>query len=95
MSLDKLNPKFWQKVSRQILSLMKNRARPILLGEVCQEVKIGINAAEKFILSLIEMNLVRVIDGGLSPKYVLVNPQVIPMGDWDTIPLSTVGDAPK
>ena len=80
-----INPDYWYKLARQTLSLMRNKDRPIFLGEICQQARVSIETAEKILTDLIEQNLVQVLDGQ-SPSYTLVNPQDIPRGDWDTIP---------
>lgn len=93
-----LNPAYWIMVARQILSLLRNRARPVLIGEVSLWISMSLKQTEILLDMLVEKDLVKRMTEGEMPSrdaVVLVDPKLIPMGDYDQIPISILGAPPN
>ena len=92
-----LNPDFWTKSARQALSLLRNRDRPVLIGEISLHLALSLNQTESLLDSLADKGLVmRATSADLASKnaFVLVNPQLVPMGDYEQVPLAILGSPP-
>lgn len=96
-----LNPEYWCKVARLTLSLLRNRERPVLVGEVSLWTGMNLKQTTTLLETLSVKNLVRLATDEEIPSksqsghaYLLVNPQVIPRGDYDQIPIAILGAPP-
>lgn len=101
-SAHSLNPRFWSQAVRQILSYFKRKRDPVLLGEISLLVGLNLRQTEDLVTDLVERRLIRHCEakeiqarpGSLGYMYLLTNPELIPLGDWDAISEALLGDPP-
>ncbi len=99
---DRMNPAFWGKVSRQILSYLRRQGRPVLVGEIALWIAMNLQDSSALLGELVERKLIRpalraeILSGDQQGyAYVLANPQDVPMGDSDSIPDELIGGPPS
>ena len=92
------NPRVWVNVKRQVLSFLRNRGRPALIGEISLWIGMSLKQSTEIADALLEKGLIRKLeakeirDAGLQEAhlgyaFVLCDSSRIPMGDADSIPI--------
>jgi len=89
-----LKSHFWGSVKRRVLSFLRNRNTPTLVGEVSLWIGMSLKQTQAILVDLVDQDLVRELtDEELREHkahkgyaFVLKDPSRIPMGDADSIP---------